>query len=211
MLSKNKDGQEMVQVTKASERAEAVAGVLIAFIAAFMAISELVNNNLEEEMMIAHNMHNNYFSWYQSKSIKESLKESELTTMEAIAKVNDKNGEYIDQIIKIKQDIERYGKEKAEILNGSVKVGKKNWVQDLDGEMGKIIGVKEWEAMADTMDKATQKFDLGMLFFQISLVLGAVCVIIYDNPKLQRAFIVLMLVFGVIGIAYSTYGYILSC
>ena len=51
----------MVSVSVASERAEAVAGVLIALVA----IAGLVNNNLEEEMMIAHNRQNSYFSWYQ--------------------------------------------------------------------------------------------------------------------------------------------------
>ncbi len=49
-----------------------------------------------------------------------------------------------------------------------------------------------------------------MLFFQISIVLGAVCIIIYDNPKLQRAFIVLMMIFGTFGTIMSTYGYVLA-
>jgi len=33
--------------------------------------------------------------------------------------------------------------EKTEILLGSKQVGQANWAQDLDGEMGKIVGVKE--------------------------------------------------------------------
>ncbi len=202
---------DTVEVSVASERAEAIGGVLIAFFAALMAISQMVNGELEEEMMIAHNRVVNYSSWYQSKSIKESLKESELDYLstlvtsgiipeEKIASVNTKIQSVENQIIK-------YGKEKNEILIGSSNTPKENWVQDLDGELGAIIGVKEWEQLAEQYDDATKKFDLGMLFFQICIVLGAVCIIIYDNPKLQKGFIVLMIVCGIIGIIMSVYGY----
>lgn len=51
----NKKQRKTVEVSVASERAEALGGVLIAFFAALMAISQLVNGELEEEMMIAHN------------------------------------------------------------------------------------------------------------------------------------------------------------
>jgi len=44
----------------------------------------MVNGELEEEMMIAHNRVVNYSSWYQFKSIKESLKESELDYLYAV-------------------------------------------------------------------------------------------------------------------------------
>ncbi len=205
---------DTVEVSVASERAEAIGGVLIAFFAALMAISQMVNGELEEEMMIAHNRVVNYSSWYQSKSIKESLKESELDYLSAlvtsgiipeekIASVNTKIQSVENQIIK-------YGKEKNEILIGSSNTPKENWVQDLDGELGAIIGVKEWEQLAEQYDDATKKFDLGMLFFQICIVLGAVCIIIYDNPKLQKGFIVLMIVCGIIGIIMSVYGYSLA-
>ena len=73
MIHDTKKG-DTVQVSVASENAEAIGGVLIAFFAALMAISQMVNGELEEEMMIAHNKVVNYSSWYQSKSIKESLK-----------------------------------------------------------------------------------------------------------------------------------------
>jgi len=64
--------------------------------------------------------------------------------------------------------------------------------------------------LADEYDNATKKFDYGMLFFQTSIVLGVVCIIIYDNPKLQKAFITLMILFDVIGIFMSSYIYILA-
>src|SRR6056297_158198 len=95
----SKKNNDTVEVSVASERAEAIGGVLIAFFAALMAISQMVNGELEEEMMIAHNKVVNYSSWYQSKSIKESLKESELnylTTLLETGSVSDENQKTID-------------------------------------------------------------------------------------------------------------------
>lgn len=213
-MLQDKQNTDMVEVSVASERAEAVGGVLIAFFAALMAISQMVNGELEEEMMIAHNKVVNYSSWYQSKSIKESLKESELnylTTLLETGSVSNENLKTIEaKISAVNQQVEKYQAEKKEILLGSSKVGKSEWVQDLDGEMGKIIGIKEWEQLTDEYDIATKQFDLGMLFFQISIVLGAVCIIIYDNPKLQKIFIGIMIVSGIIGIIMSCYGYALA-
>lgn len=204
--------QEMVSVSVASERAEAVGGVLIAFFAALMAIAQLVNSNLEEEMMIAHNRVTTYSSWYQSKSIKQSLKESELATLESLQILDGNAGNVLleKKIKDTKSSIKKYKAEKKEILVGSSEIPKEEWVQDLEGEMGVIIGVKQWELRAEKMDISTQRFDLAMLFFQIALVLGAVCIIIYDNPKLQKAFIRAMIGCGILGIGFSIYGYMLS-
>ncbi|MBD0849079.1 DUF4337 domain-containing protein [Maribacter arenosus] len=213
MIHDSKKG-DTVQVSVASENAEAIGGVLIAFFAALMAIAQMVNGELEEEMMIAHNKVVNYSSWYQSKSIKESLMESELDYLEALMDagvVSHENHDAITSKIKeTKADIKKYGDEKTEILLGSSNIPKEEWAQDLDGQMGTIIGVKEWEILANEYDIATHKFDIGMLFFQISIVLGAICIIIYDNPKLQKGFIVLMVVCGIIGLAMSIYGYSLA-
>lgn len=204
----------MVEVSVASERAEAVGGVLIAFFAALMAISQMINGELEEEMMIAHNKVVNYSSWYQSKSIKESLKESELDYLQALLEsgvvVEDKVKGIQEKVDNVKLQIEKYASEKNEILIGSANIPQESWAQDLDGEMGKIVGINEWEALADEYDFATKKFDLGMLFFQISIVLGAVCIIIYDNPLLQKTFIVCMIISGIIGTLLSIYGYTLA-
>jgi len=213
-MHQSKNSTDTVEVSVASEKAEAVGGVLIAFFAALMAISQMVNGELEEEMMIAHNKVVNYSSWYQSKSIKESLKESELDYLSALVASEiipkEKTASINAKITNVKAKIAKYQAEKKEILLGSSNIPKENWAQDLDGEMGVIVGVKEWETLADEYDTATKKFDLGMLFFQICIVLGAVCIIIYDNPKLQKGFITLMILCGVIGIIMSLYGYSLA-
>ena len=210
----DKDNRETIEVSVASERAEAVGGVLIALFAALMAISQMVNGELEEEMMIAHNNVVSYSSWYQSKSIKESLKESELDYLSALISAGMVTKENIpgiqEKMAVVKTKIEKYGSEKIEILNGSALVGEENWAQDIEGEMGIITGVKEWQQLAATYDYATKKFDYGMLFFQICIVLGAVCIIIYDNPILQKSLIVLMIIFGITGTILSIYGFLLA-
>ncbi|SHK29242.1 protein of unknown function [Maribacter aquivivus] len=213
MINK-KDNGETVVVSVASERAEAIGGVLIALFAALMAISQMVNGELEEEMMIAHNNVVSYSSWYQSKSIKESLKESELDYLSTLIEsgiVKEENRPVIEQRIAIVKDkIVKYESEKTEILLGSEHVGKENWVQDIEGEMGIITGVKQWEKLTRTYDYATKKFDYALLFFQICIVLGAVCIIIYDSPVLQKGLIVLMIIFGISGTFLSIYGYTLA-
>jgi hypothetical protein len=213
-MLQDRNNRETVEVSVASERAEAVGGVLIALFAALMAISQMVNGELEEEMMIAHNNVVSYSNWYQSKSIKESLKESELDYLTALISsgivTNQKIQVVEKKIASVQKNIDKYGAEKIEILNGSAFVGKDNWTQDIEGEMGIITGVKEWQQLASTYDYATKKFDYGMLFFQICIVLGAVCIIIYDNPILQKSLIILMIIFGITGTVLSIYGYLLA-
>lgn len=213
-MLQDKKNTDTVEVSVASERAEAVGGVLIAFFAALMAISQMINGELEEEMMIAHNKVVNYSSWYQSKSIKESLKESELDYLQALLEsgmvLEGNVGNIQEKILNVRSQIDKYESEKNEILVGSANIPQDSWAQDLDGEMGKIVGINEWEALAEEYDFATKKFDLGMLFFQISIVLGAVCIIIYDNPLLQKTFIICMIISGVIGLLLSIYGYTLA-
>ncbi len=213
MLHDEKNNKTM-EVSVASENAEAIGGVLIAFFAALMAISQMVNGELEEDMMIAHNKVSNYSNWYQSKSIKGSLRESELNYLETILGTTliseNEKATILNKIQGTKEKIKKYNAEKKEILIGSSNTPKEEWAQDLNGEMGVIVGVNEWRELAIEYDIATKKFDIGMLFFQISIVLGAVCIIIYDNASLQKWFIRLMVIFGLIGIALSIYGYTLA-
>ncbi|SIQ56830.1 DUF4337 domain-containing protein [Maribacter ulvicola] len=213
MLQGKKDN-ETVEVSVASERAEAIGGVLIALFAALMAISQMVNGELEEEMMIAHNNVVSYSSWYQAKSIKESLKESELDYLKALIEsgivTDDKIATIKHKVAEVEKKITKYESEKTELLLGSSFVGKENWAQDIEGEMGIITGVKQWEQLTQTYDYATKRFDYALLFYQICIVLGAVCIIIYDSPRLQKALIILMVIFGIIGTSLSIYGYTLA-
>ena len=199
---------------KLLDRTEAIGAILIAVFAALMAIAELINNNLEEEMMISHNKLVNYYNWYQSKSIKQGLKESEMHYLSALTETgiipNDKLSNFRTKLAETKSLVLKYEAEKTEILVGSANLPREHWTQDLDGEMGKIIGINEWQQLTQDYDSATQKFDLGKLLFQICIVLGAVCIVIRENKKLQKNFISLMLIFGAIGILISVYGFTIA-
>jgi len=213
-MSTIKSEQTSTTTPRTLQRTETIGGILIAVFAALLAIAELVNNNLEEEMMISHSQFVNYSNWYQSKSIKQSLKESELDYLNALTETGiipeDKIKNINAKIAQTKGMVLKYEAEKTEILVGSSNVPREHWAQDLDGEMGKIIGINEWEKLTQDYETATKKFDLGKLLFQICIVLGAVCIIIRDNKKLQKNFIILMLAFGAIGILISAYGFILA-
>lgn len=213
-MSTNKSEKTPTTTPRILDRTETIGGILIAVFAALLAIAELVNNDLEEEMMIAHSQFVNYSNWYQSKSIKQSLKESELDYLSALTETGiipeDKIKNIKTKIAQTKSLVLKYEAEKTEILVGSSNVPREHWAQDLDGEMGKIIGINEWEKLTQDYETATKKFDLGKLLFQICIVLGAVCIIIRDNKKLQKNFIALMLVFGAIGIIISVYGFTLA-
>jgi len=208
------DNTPTKKTRKKRKSKEAIGSVLIVLFAALMAVAELVNNNLEEQMMISHNQQVNYANWYQAKSIKQNLKESELdyynVLMESGIIPDNKTQNFKNKIAYTKSLVLKYEAEKTEILVGSSNIPREYWAQDLDGEMGKIIGVNEWEKLTRQYDNATQKFDLGKLFFQICIVLSMVCIIIRNNRKIQRNFIGLTLIFGTMGIIISIYGFIMS-
>jgi len=213
-MSTNKSEQAPTTTPGILKQTETIGGILIAVFAALLAIAELVNNNLEEKMMVAHSQFVNYSNWYQSKSIKQSLKESELDYLNALTETGiipeNKIKNIKTKVAQTKNMVIKYEAEKTEILVGSSNVPREHWAQDLDGEMGKIIGINEWEKLTQDYETATKKFDLGKLLFQICIVLGAVCIIIRDNKKLQKNFIILMLAFGAIGILISTYGFAIA-
>ncbi|MGB5821526.1 MAG: DUF4337 domain-containing protein [Saonia sp.] len=197
----------------ASEAIRSLGAVLIVVFATLTAISGMMKSTSEENRMIAHNKHTSYSDWYQAKSIKQILKENELDYLESMLAtgVDAKGSDIIKNKIKdTKALILKYNAEKTELLIGSSQVPKEYWAQDLDGEMGKIVGLREWELLITDYEIAIKKFNLGAIFFQICIVLGAVCLILYSNPKLQKVFVFLMICFGTIGLAISGYGLALS-
>lgn len=209
----NTTQNQELPISKKQHR-EALSGILIAFFAALMALSQMLSNNLEEKMMIAHNKMASYSNWYQSKSIKQILKEGErdyLSTLLSTKMITDENQpEILNKLNNTKDLIIKYEAEKTELFVGSKNVPRSYWAQDLNGEMGKIIGVREWESITDQYEKATQKFDLGMLFFQISIVLGAIGIMLHRNPIMQNMFILLVIICGLLGAVIALYGYSLA-
>jgi hypothetical protein len=193
-----------VLVTKASEKWEGIAGILIAFFASMMAITEVVSSNVEMDRNQAEVRRIEMSNWYQSKSIKQGLQENQYDIIKITRFDNAEEKELL--LSKIKKEIDRYKAEKNEIFKGSKSLKKEQWVQDKDGVMGVIVGVKEYENQVENLDRITPIFDISKVFFQICLVLGAVSIIIIDNPRLQKSMVALMVILGIIGIILSLIG-----
>jgi hypothetical protein len=85
------------------------------------------------------------------------------------------------QVAAAQAEVERYSVEKKEILEGSAAVGPAAQVLEVDGEKGKVVGTKVWES---TLGAAGDQFDMSTLWLQLSLVLGAVSLVLQaDKPR----------------------------
>lgn len=185
---------------------ELLCGVSIALIAAILAISDLGAGKYGDDELVAHNEKNNAYLWYQSKGIKETLVEGQRDTLQALMAANSITPEQkpaIEQLLtKLDGKINRYGREKNEILKGSAGVGKENWSQEVNGQLGQVTGASEWEAKAAALGDAGDLFDFSALFLQLSLVLGAIS-LVTQNQKPRMAFFALMVILSVVGTVYS--------
>ncbi len=189
---------------------EVKCGIVIAIFAAFMSISDLFAGKYGDDEIMLTNEKASQYQWFQSKSIKENLAEAQRDLLISLAEndvIDSKHKASINgQIEKLNKKINKYGKEKNEILLGSNAVGKENWVQEVDGEMGKITGAKELEAQLGKLSKAGDYFDYGTLFYQMCLVLGAICLII-KNEKMQNIFFYIMISLGSIASVFSVFAF----
>lgn len=186
-------------------------GVVIAIFAAIMAASDLFAGKFGDDEIIGANEKAAAFNWYQSKSIKETLVEGEKSLLESLLKagaVASHSSKGVEEhIVTLEKKIQRYKKEKNEILKGSQTVGKENWVQEVNGELGKIVGAQEIEAKLVQLSEAGDRFDMASLLFQVCLVLGALSLIL-KRARLQWAFFGGMFLLGVLGTGLSIWAYL---
>ncbi len=185
---------------------EVLCGLTLAVLAAILAITDLGAGKYGDDEIIGHNEMSSAYSWYQSKSIKQSLVEGQGDTMKALLQagaVPEERRAAVEQIVaKSDADVARYKQEKKEILLGSAKVGEANWVLDNDGELGKIKGAKEWEEEIATLGAAGDLFDLATLFLQICLVMGAISLLL-KGRLMRNSFYGVMVALGGIGAVYA--------
>lgn len=181
-------------------------GVFIAIFAALMAVNDLFAGKYGDDEIMGTNEKAAAYQWYQSKSIKETLAEGEVSLLTSLLESKSITPTSVEgvklHISKLQSKVQKYEKEKNEILLGSAKVGKENWIQDIDGELGKIVGAKEIEANLAKLGKAGDKFDLASLFFQICLVIGAIAIII-KQENVQKFFFYFMIILGCSGALFS--------
>lgn len=182
----------------------------LSIFAAVLSLNELGAGVYGQEELKMSNEKTGAYLWYQSKGLKEALAESQRDLLKALLEsgtiVGSQSGAVQARIGKTDESVTRYKKEKKEILLGSATVGRENWVQDVDGKMGQVIGAKEYEARAEKYGDANERFDLATVFLQICLVLGAIGLMM-KQEKRKKLFLGGIVALGLIGLGVSVSGY----
>jgi hypothetical protein len=188
------------------KRWEIIFGMTLTLFAASLAVNELASGKYGDDELQLNGLRTSAYLWYQSKGIKETLVEGQRDLLKMLGEAgvvaSAQQPVVQHQVEELGRRIERYGKEKSEILLGSSVVGKDNWVQDVEGQLGKVDGVKQIEARLDRYGAAGDRFDLATLFLQLCMVLGAIGIIV-SQVKLKRLFLGGMLLLGVLGAGCS--------
>jgi hypothetical protein len=191
---------------KESSGFEMLCGLTLATLAAVLAITDIGGGRFGDDEIIAHNQKTNAFNWYQAKAVKESLivgQRDMLKVMVDSGVIPAKTQDQMTQLMStLNTEIERYKREKAEILLGSAGVGESAWVIEQDGKFGQIKGAMEWEQEAERLGAAGDTFDLSVLFLQICLVMGAISLIL-KGERMRNFFYVTMVGLGGIGSYFS--------
>jgi hypothetical protein len=185
-------------------------GIVIAIFAAIMAVSDMFAGKFGEDEIKFINEKASSYMWYQSKSIKETVVEGQRDLLNTLINgqlINHESVKKLDEHAQtLSRDIEKYKKEKKEILLGSAKIGQENWIQDIDGKLGQVIGAVEYQEKIEVLGKAGDQFDFSNLFFQMCLVMGAISLVI-KKEKLQLIFFYVMVSLGSIATIFSIIAY----
>lgn len=184
--------EQQEEMSPADDRFDTRCGVMLAVFASILAIMDLGGSYSDYGMNYAQAEKVNAYAWYNSKSIKENLTEGQRDTLESLLAAGVIGTEHADAtrgyVAQLDKKIERYEHEKEEILLGSAAVGQDQWSQELDGKLGQVFGAKGWEAQSDAYGKVSEIFDLGNLFLQICLVVGAISLVVRTEASRRRFF-----------------------
>lgn len=182
---------------------ETIFPLCLAILAAMLSINDLLSNNVGSLEIKLGNLRNSSYQWFQSKGIKATISEGQrdlLETLIASESIKKDNYDRMRQTIgELEKKISRYNMEKDEILLGSAGLKPEAWVQDINGQKGKVVGSKEYDKYLETLDMADNAFGLASMVFQIALVIGAIGIML-KKPKIQISFFFFMLTLGGIGI-----------
>jgi hypothetical protein len=197
---------------KSSLSWEMIYGITLAVAAAILGVGDLMGGNADNTQIALINEKSAAYQWYQSKSIKETLIESQRDLMQSFLDVgivqSDKVGLVNDQLTQLTKKVDRYGKEKREILLGSATVGKEHWVQDIKGKLGEVVGAEEYAAKIEAAGEAADRFDMSGLLLQLCLVMGAIGLLISEE-KFKRSIYFVLLGLLVGGIFYFGKGFLM--
>ena len=177
----------------------------IAVFAAVLAINDLFAGRFGSDELQLSNSRNNAYQWYQSKGIKETMLEGQVELLRSLllsGTIAANKVETVTAFVKESEErIGRYRKEKKEILVGSRSLPTDQWVQDVDGEKGKVVGAKELDGFLTGLGKAGDFFDVASMLLQICLVIGAIGIIV-NRDSVKRHFLKLTLGTGLLGVAF---------
>ncbi|MCX6745223.1 MAG: DUF4337 domain-containing protein [Candidatus Parcubacteria bacterium] len=205
--------EESVTIEEGNPRFEMMAGIVIAVFTAILAINGLAGDSYGSSILLDNTEKVSAYDWYNSKGIKQILAEGQANTMTGLLEsgviASGKQADFQKEIDKVTANSARYIKEKNEILQGSDNIPQNEWIQDVDGELGKVVGAQEWEQEIEKLDKAGSKSDLADLFLQICLVMGAVSLVM-QKPRYKSMFLSLTVILGVLGTIFCVIGLITS-
>jgi hypothetical protein len=175
-----------------------------------LALTDLAAGRFEGDQSYAESEKANAYSWYQSKSIKQTLVQGQrdlLSTLLSSGEIQPGSTDTMSTMLtELDGKVGKYEKEKNEILLGSSVVGRENWAQDVSGELGKIVGAEEWKAQEQSLGRVGDIFDASVLFLQLSLVLGAIA-LVFQHDFAKKLFFTGMILLGTIGLIVSAYAY----
>lgn len=188
-------------------------GFTLAVLAALLAVNDLGGGKFGGDELQFANEKTSAYMWYQSKGIKETLAEGQRDLMTALldggAVAPAARAGIVARRDALAGDVTRYGREKKEILLGSKAVGPKGYAQDVGGEMGKVIGAKDYERAIEGLGTAGDRFDFANLFLQLSLVMGAIGIILRQE-RLKLGFYLGTLALGIVGLIVSVLAFRLA-
>ena len=196
------------------ERFELVSGLTLALLAALTALNDLQAGKYGEDEIMGHNQRASAYAWYQSKSIKETAVTQELSLLNSLLAAGALAPEVKPSMEKrtaaLQGEVERYKAEKNEILRGSAAVGAVGQVlTDKNGNKGNIVGAQEWEEKLAVLETSGDLFDCATLWLQLSLVCGAISLVL-KRPDLKKGFYIAMILLGILGAFYSLRGWNLA-
>lgn len=185
---------------------ELLTGLVLAIFAAVLSLNGLGGGKFGGDEAIANIDKSNQYSWFQSKSIKKTLADGQVTTLKTLEEaglIPPEKKETIDKLIsKFEGKADRYDKETQIILNGSAKYEKEEWFSKMEDDMKNVTGAKEHEEKANGLNAAGDIFDYGELFLQLCLVLGAVSLVV-KKDRIKRIFFVGMILGGIAGSIFT--------
>lgn len=187
-------------------RYEMLFGLTLAIFAAILAVNDLGGGKFGDDELQLSNAKTSAYLWYQSKGIKETLAEGQRDLLKTLVAAQAVSPDHVKGVADMQADLDRrigrYKQEKKEILLGSIAVGEANWVQDVDGVLGQVVGAKEIESQLEQLGKAGDTFDLANLFLQLSLVMGAIGILM-QGQKIKLTFYLIMVSTGLTGAVCS--------